>query len=121
MPLAERLIVAAPAYRDFRIAARIVAVVGARPERVLAEVRDALASRLVPGMPGKPWPLGRDVSATAVAGWIRRVAGVAAVSGVTLLDARGRPTGEALELRRDQLPRLITEPADIVVEAGGRQ
>ena len=123
IPLAERLVVAAPAYLDFRVGARIVAAVGRRPDQVSGAVRDDLASRLTPGgAKGKSWPLGRDVSATAVAGWIRRVAGVASVSDVALLDREGRAIGDVLALRRDQLPRLMTETgqSDIVVEAGRR-
>jgi baseplate J-like protein len=123
IPLAERLVVAAPAYRDFRVRARIAAAVGARPDQVAKAVRDELADRLTPGgSRGKIWPLGRDVSATAVAGWIRLVRGVAAVSDLALLDARGRVIGDTLVLGRDQLPRLMTEPgqSDIVVEAGRR-
>jgi hypothetical protein len=123
IPLAERLVVAAPTYRDFRIGARVAAAVGRRPDQVARAVRDDLASRLTPGgAQGKGWPLGRDVSATAVAGWIRRVPGVAGVANVALLDGGGRAIGEVLALRRDQLPRLIAEPgqSDIVAEAGRR-
>ena len=96
MPLAERLVVAAPIYRDFRIGARIAAAAGTRPDEVLKAVRDDLAARLTPGeAQGKAWPLGRDVSATAVAGWIRTVPGVAGVSDVALLDAGGGGSGRS--------------------------
>ena len=124
IPLAERLVVAAPRYRDFRIGARIAAAVGTDPQQVAKAVREHLASRLDPdGARGKSWPLGRDLSVDAVAGWIRRVPGVAEVADVLLLDARGRAIGDSLELRRDQLPRLIAEPggSDIVVETGRRR
>jgi baseplate J-like protein len=118
MPLAERLVVAAPVYREFRVAARVAISVGSRPDQVLKAVRDDLAGRLAPGgIEGRAWPLGRAVSAAAVAGWIRLVPGVAGVSDVALLDDAGRAIGEVLELRPDQLPRLAGQ-GDIVAEPG---
>jgi hypothetical protein len=116
IPLGERLLVAAPAFREMRVAARITAAVGARPERVHRAVCDDLARRLA----GGTWPLGRSVSATAVAGWIRRVAGVERVSDVKLLGTDEKTLGEVLELRADELPRLATDrvATSIVVEAG---
>lgn len=118
IPLGERLLVAAPAFREIRVAARITAAVGVRPERVHRAVCDDLARRLASDI----WPLGRSVSATAVAGWIRRVAGVERVSDAKLLGADEKPLGEVLKLRADELPRLATDRAatDLVVEAGAR-
>jgi DNA-binding PucR family transcriptional regulator len=118
IPLGERLLVAAPAFRELRVAAQITAAVGARPERVHRAVCDDLARRLA----GETWALGRNVSTTAVAGWIRLVAGVERVSDVTFLGKDKRPLGEMLELRADELPRLATDrvTTDIVVEAGAR-
>lgn len=119
IPLGERLLVAAPTFRDVRVTARITAAVGARPERVYRAVIDELARRLA----SSSWPLGRDVCATAVAGWIRLVEGVDGVSDVKLLGADETTLEERLELGVDELPRLAadTGAGDILVEAGGRR
>jgi hypothetical protein len=120
LAIAERLLVVAPVYRRFRIAVRATAVTGEVPAAVSAAIGRDLADRLTPtGKRGARWPLGRDVDATAVGGWIRRVAGVARVDGVTLLDEAGRPlASDTLAVARGELPRLLANDRDIVVVLG---
>ncbi len=75
--LAERLRIEAPAWRPLRVRVRAVAASGRVPDSVADEIRRELADRLKPsGKKGGQWPIGRDVTAMAVGGWIRRIAGV---------------------------------------------
>ena len=55
----------------------------------------------------------------AVGGWISRLAGVAAVTELALLDANGRPIESGtLALARNELPRLVVEADDVRVDPG---
>ena len=120
LAIAERLLVVAPVYRRFRIAVRATAVTGEVPAAIAAAIGRDLADRLAPtGERGASWPVGRDVGAPAVGGWIRRVAGVARVDSVTLLDEAGRPlASDTLEVRRGELPHFLANERDIVVAQG---
>jgi len=120
VPLGERLVVVPPTWRRLRVRARIVAGIGLRPEEVAEAVRAELAARLTPGgSKGAAWPLGRAVSASAVGGWIRRIAGVAELRSLALLDEAGAATDE-IPLRRGELPFLVSEANDVTAEAGSR-
>jgi hypothetical protein len=118
IPIGERLAVAAFSDRPLRVAARITVVPGALPERVRGALGDRLA-RCLDRSPGVILPQGMEISASAVAGWMRTVPDVDQVRDVRLLDADGRPGGEMLRLSPGQLPRLITDhlAEDIVIEA----
>jgi len=118
--LAERLLVASPGWRELRVRVRAVAAPGRVPAEVAGEIRAELADRLLPsGRKGGGWPFGQDVTAMAVGGWIRRLAGVAAVTELALLDARGTPIeGGVLALARNELPRLAAEAEDVRVDPG---
>jgi hypothetical protein len=104
----ERVLVAAPDYRRFTLALAIVATRGSDPATVAAAVKKAIGARFDPV--ANPWPFGRDVSATAIAGWARRVEGVARVASVTLTPADGGATGAMLAVAPDALPLLISTP-----------
>ena len=118
--LAERLLVASPVWRPLRVRVRARAVPGRVPAAVAKEIAGELADRLLPaGRRGAEWPLGQDVTAMAVGGWIRRLDGVAAVTELTLLDGAGRPiAGGTLALARNELPKLEVETDDVQVETG---
>jgi len=127
LPLGQRLMVIAPRYVDVRITAELIAAPKADPAAVQQAAIETLKAEtaLVADMPGgKAWPLGRDLAPLSVAGWLRKVAGVAQVKALRLF-AAGRDTGGAsIALGVTGLPRLAIEPADIVVKraapGGGR-
>ena len=118
--LAERLLVASPAWQPLRVRVRARAAPGRVPAAVATEIGAELADRLLPaGRRGADWPLGQDVTAMAVGGWIRRLDGVAALTELALLDGAGRPIeGGVLTLARNELPRLEVEADDVLVETG---
>ena len=120
--LAERLRIEGPAWRRLRVRVRAIARPGRVAEAVAAEIRAELADRLRPsGRKGASWPLGQDVTAMAVGGWIRRLAGVSALAELVLLGERGQPIeGEALKLGRGELPLLVDPGDDVRVEPGAR-
>ncbi|QAY79325.1 baseplate J/gp47 family protein [Sphingosinicella sp. BN140058] len=100
----ERLAVIAPDWRRFRI--RIDAVFA--PRTLAADVREAveadLAQRFDPGST-TAWPMGRDVDATAVAGWVRRVPGIAEVRSLALVSNAGAAL-DTVPVGRGALPLL---------------
>ncbi|MFL5140887.1 MAG: hypothetical protein ACJ8C9_19850 [Microvirga sp.] len=115
--IGERLLVEAPIYRDFRIEAEVTVAASRRAEEVVGAIQRDLAERFGVVKSARPaWPLGRDVDATAIGGWIRRVDGVAGVLAVTLRDNSGRAL-DSLRVGRGELPRLIA-PARVAIAAG---
>jgi predicted phage baseplate assembly protein len=118
--LTERFLVASPVWRELRVRVRAVAVAGRVPAAVAEDIRNELADRLLPsGSKGENWPLGQDVTAMAVGGWIRRLPGVAAVTELALLDASGRSIeGGNLALACNELPLLVAQADDVRVDAG---
>jgi hypothetical protein len=118
--LTERFLVASPVWRELRVQVRAVAVPGRVPADVAEEIKAELADRLLPtGGKGVVWPLGQDVTAMAVGGWIRRLAGVAAIVELALLDASGRKIESGtLTLARNALPRLVVRAGDVSVDPG---
>jgi hypothetical protein len=93
---------------------------GRVPATVADDIKAELADRLLPtGGKGASWPLGQDVTAMAVGGWIRRLAGIAAVTEIALLDASGRKIESGtLTLARNELPRLAVQADDVQVVQG---
>jgi len=118
--LTERFLVASPNWRVVRVRVRAVAAAGRVPADIAEAIRAELADRLLPtGGRGAQWPLGQDVTAMAVGGWIRRLAGVAALTDLVLLDARGQPVeGGILRVARNELPRLAVQEGDVRVDPG---
>jgi hypothetical protein len=115
--IGERLLVEAPVYRDFRIEAEVTVAASRRTEEVVGAIQRDLAERFGVVKSARPaWPLGRDVDATAIGGWIRRLDGVAGVLAVTLRDNSGRAL-DSLRVGRGELPRLIA-PATVAIAAG---
>ena len=115
--IGERLLVEAPVYRDFRIEAEVTVAASRRAEEVVGAIQRDLAERFGVVKSARPaWPLGRDVDATAIGGWIRRVDGVAGVLAVTLRDNSGRAL-DSVRVGRGELPRLIA-PAKVAIAAG---
>jgi hypothetical protein len=122
LPIGERLVVASPVYRRLRVGVQAVAVVGQQPAAVAEAIRQELADRLTPdGARGSAWPLGRDVDAVTVGGWIRRVDGVSAIRALDLLDEQGAPLPDGvLAVGRGELPLLVAVASDVAVETGRR-
>jgi phage-related baseplate assembly protein len=121
LPLGQRLSVIAPNYITARITARLVAVANVDPSIVAKAASDALRTRLaiVPAEPGaSEWPFGRDVTALAVKGWLRKVDGVAKVAEVTLTgdEAGGVDKDGNLTLGPIDLPRLAIDVTNIIVD-----
>jgi len=103
LALGERLIVTAPRYVPIAIRARLGAMRGHDPRLVAEAIRAEAKARLDP----MRWPLGRAVSSLWIEGWLRRIAGVAQVQEVALLDGAGDPVDNGLlALGRGDLPRL---------------
>lgn len=104
IPLATRLVVAAPRYVDFSVRATIEVAAGRDPATVLADVERALAQRLAltgstARHPGVPLTR-RDLMA-----WIRVVEGVRRVAVLRLLQAGGAEV-EQIVVPRNGLPRF---------------
>lgn len=118
--LAERLRIEAPVWRRLRVRVRAVAAPGRAPATVAREIRAELADRLKPsGKKGAHWPLGEDVTAMAVGGWIRRLPGVASLTEVSLLGEQGQPVeGGVLKLGQGELPDLADPGDDVRVDPG---
>lgn len=116
--LAERLIVATPVRRPLRIRVEAIAAAGRLPTTVAREIRDELVLRFgASGGTGEQWPIGRDVTAMIVGGWLRRLQGVAMLRSVALLDEQGDEIeGGALRLARNALPDFAPKAEDIQVE-----
>jgi hypothetical protein len=121
MLIGEQLIVAEPQWRTFGVRIRASAAARSLPREVERTIRDLLAAKLPPGDSSHTrWPLGRDVTASELGGWIRRIEGVAALSEALLLDGNGRPIESGLlRIGRGALPRLDESMIDVTVIAGG--
>lgn len=121
IPLAERLVVAVPRWRPFGVRIRAVAAPRRIPGEIERAIRKCLLAKLPPGDGAEtPWPLGRDVTADEVGGWVRGVDGIASLVEATLLDERGSPLDDRrVPVGRGSLPRLGTEAVDVQVGAGG--
>ena len=118
LPLGERLTVNGPTYVPLRVSAALVAARNTDPRTVQAAAVEALRTRLAVAAanPAAEWPFGRDVSTTAVKGWLRKVEGVARVGDVRLLAGQRGQVVDVLELRPYQLPRLELDLREIRVE-----
>ncbi|MBT2245731.1 hypothetical protein JQK15_19640 [Sphingobium sp. BHU LFT2] len=110
--IGERLLVVAPVYRPFTLAIAAGLAPGQNGVMVKAAVAQMIADRFALSDPR--WPLGRDVEAAAITGWVRRIAGVAAPVTVSIITDTG-PV-ERLSVGRGELPRL---GASAVISIGG--
>ncbi|MDB5423575.1 MAG: hypothetical protein JWQ29_991, partial [Phenylobacterium sp.] len=117
--LGDRVRIVRPAYVPVRLRAVLTPRSGTSPAQLQAAVDTAVAERLrlVPAREGDAvWPLGLDLHAYDLAGWLRRVPGVAAVGDVAVGEA-GAQLGRAVHLPRHGLPVLVREAGDIGVGA----
>jgi len=101
----ERLLVVAPRYQRFTLEIEVVVTRGSDPARVAAAVAKAVNEQFDPEQ--HPWPFGRDVSAMIVAGWARRIEGVAAVVAAVLTPSHQG----TLAIARGELPLLAAVTA----------
>jgi hypothetical protein len=113
--IGERLIVAPPAYRPFTIAATLRLVPGADRADVIRRVVAMFAERFDTAT--ARWPLGRDVDAEALGGWVRQIDGVGGGVSVSLSEA-GRATDRVIAGQGD-LPHLAAAP-EISIVGGGQ-
>lgn len=100
--IGERLLVVAPVYRPFTLAIAAGLAPGQDGAAVKAAVAQMIADRFA--LDDARWPLGHDVEAAAIAGWVRRIAGVAAPVMVRIITDDG-PV-ERLAIGRGELPQL---------------
>ena len=102
--LGERLLVESPVYRRLTVRAEVDVMPGRRPEQVVAAIDAELRGRFaVTGRARPLWPLGRDVDATAVAGWIKAIEGVESVRSTALVDESGHAQ-DRMRIGRGELP-----------------
>jgi hypothetical protein len=113
--IGERLVIAAPSYRPFTAAVTLRLAPGSDRADVAKRVRAMLADRFDTAKAA--WPLGRDVDAEAMAGWIRRVEGVGGDVEVRLTAAGG--TVGRIPVGKGELPQLVA-PAEITIREGPR-
>lgn len=110
--IGEGLLVVAPVYRPFTLAIAAGLAPGQDAATVKAAIAQMIANRFA--LSDARWPLGRDVEAAAITGWVRRIAGVAAPVTVSIITDAG-PV-ERLSVGRGELPQLS---APAVISIGG--
>jgi hypothetical protein len=111
LPLGERLRVTGPGYVVISVKATLATRQGVDANAVVTAATALLQARLAP-LPVAdydPWPLGRGVAVLTLAGWLRRLPGVAAVKTLTV---NGKSSGE-VALRQHELPSLTLNTGDI--------
>ena len=119
LPLGERLRVTGPGYVAISVQAALTTRQGVDANAVVTAATALLQARFAPLPVGdnEPWPLGRGVAVLTLAGWLRRLPGVAAVKTLTV---NGERSGE-VTLRRHELPALTLNAGDInATPIGGR-
>jgi predicted phage baseplate assembly protein len=117
LPIGERLRVAGPDYVSIAVRASLVVRQGSDTAAIVAAAAALLSGRLAP-LPVaayEPWPLGRAVAVLTLAGWLRRIAGVVAVSSLTVNEL----ASGVVALRAHQLPSLTIGTGDITAAVLG--
>ena len=119
LPLGDHVRIVAPRYRPVRLRATLRVAQNRNGADIVAKAKRLLATRFsaIEACPGDvAWPLGRDVRANDITGWLLRLPGVVAVSDVRVGAGTGPPVMDAVTLPRDGLPQLQIEPDDIAIE-----
>jgi hypothetical protein len=120
MPLGSQLIVTAPRYVEFSVAAVLEADAGANPPAIEEEVKKELKKRfaLVNSEPGSmPRQPGIPVTKRDVLAWMRAVKGVKRVTGSELRGADGKKLkGDEVAVSRYGLPRWNAAASKIEVK-----
>jgi hypothetical protein len=118
LALGQTLEVIAPRYVTVGIRASVVAAPRVDPDDLRDDVVRVLRSRLdiVPGASSAGWPFGRDLTITAIGGWIRRVPGVSSVREVSMSADAISSSGGVVALGRTALPILDAANSAIAVE-----
>ncbi len=123
VPLGDRVKIEAPRYVPIRLSARLtvaqnrdIAAINARARRLL-EARFAIV-RTCPD--DTPWPLGRDVRANDIAGWLLKLSGVTGVSSLQIGKGEGLPADAVVKLPADGLPQLQLGSDDVAIEPAAR-
>jgi hypothetical protein len=119
LPLGQRLEVIGPRHVPVRVLATLRAVRNFDPKDVERDAEARLRQELAIVTPvgQEPWPFGRNVTATAVKGWLRTVPGVGKVIDVQLRSDDTDSTPSVVEIGPRDLPRFQKEAGDLKVDA----
>jgi hypothetical protein len=118
LALGQTLAVIPPRYVTVWLTASVVAAPRVDPDELRANIVEALQRRLaiVPNESSKGWPFGRDLTATAIGGWMRKVEGVAGVGEVTLASDPPSASTSVVALGPTALPILDVANSAITIE-----
>ena len=123
VPLGDRVTIEAPRYVPIRLSARLATAQNRDAAGIKARATRLLEARfaIVKTCPDDtPWPLGRDVRANDIAGWLLKLPGVTSVSSLLVGKGQGSPAERIVKLPRDSLPQLQLGPDDVVIEPAAR-
>jgi hypothetical protein len=121
LPLGDRVLIEAPRYVPIRLSARLTVAQNSAAAGIKARARRLLEARfaIVKTCPDDtPWPLGRDVRANDIAGWLLKLPGVTGVSSLHVGKGQGLPADTVVKLPRDGLPQLQAD--DLAIEPAAR-
>jgi hypothetical protein len=124
LPLGDRVQIVAPRYVPIRLRATLTVAQNRNVADIADKAGRLLEARfaIVKACPDDtPWPLGRDVRAIDVTGWLLKLPGVTGISNLYVGSGPGPATADTVVLPRDALPLLQLEKGDIAIEpvAGG--
>jgi hypothetical protein len=117
LTLGDRVRIVRPAYVPVRLRATVTPAIDVSPAALQAALDEVLAERLrlIATKAGDAvWPLGLDLRALEVAGWLRRTPGVAAVRDVAVAELEGA-FGAAASVTPHGLPVLVRTAGDITI------
>jgi hypothetical protein len=123
VPLGDRVKIEAPRYVPIRISAKLTVAQNRNSDGIKARALNLLKARfaIVKTCPDDtPWPLGRDVRANDIAGWLLKLPGVTGVSSVLVGEGQGAPADHVVRLPRDSLPQLQLGNDDVAIEAAAK-
>ncbi|MCS3499342.1 hypothetical protein M2189_001697 [Bradyrhizobium japonicum] len=122
VPLGDRVKIEAPRYVLIRLNAKLKVAQNCDAAAIKTRARRLLGARFAIAKTcpvDTPWPLGRDVRASDVAGWLIKLPGVTGVSSLLVGEGQG-PLGDAVKLPRDGLPQLHLGSDDVAIEPTAR-
>jgi hypothetical protein len=118
LALGQTLAVIPPRYVTVRMTASVVAAPRVDPGELRDRIVKALRTRLAiaSNESSTGWPFGRDLTAAAIAGWLRKVEGVATVGEITLTSDPPSAGNSVIALGRTALPVLDVAGSNITIE-----
>jgi phage-related baseplate assembly protein len=123
LPLGDRVAIVAPRYVPIRLSVKLTVVQDRDAAGIIARAKRLLEARfsIVKACPDDtPWPLGRDVRANDVAGWLLKLPGVIGIPSLYVGTGPEQPAAAAVPLPRDGLPQLRLESGDIAIEPAAK-